>query len=296
MLDAASRKSGLAAAFAANSKAADGEEQPTVDTDGLLAVLRAVGLLHEACAAESEAFLRREVPGGRVALSPAAEAAFDALIAFEHGHGLSAAERAGRFPAVNAVEDEVRGASVLLCAVEAEAVARVEKLLLLGADPNSAAADGTTPLFAACKAGSAEAARALTFAGADPHAEVDRMGSTPLYIACHRGHAATVDELCLGGADPNRRSRDGSPPLHVAVKSVGLAAATEPWTSSHAAAPPVTMRLLILRWAGTAGGREGAAERGRRSRRADQQGRQRAAPRRRPRPHRNSQGTTQGQG
>ena len=115
--------------------------------------------------------------------------------------------------------DESTGASALLRAVEEEDLASTEKLLLLGADPNLAAFDGSTPQYVACKKGNTELVRALSFCGADPHAEVNAMGETPLHVACHRGHAECVDELCLSGADPNRRQRDGSSPLHSAAKA-----------------------------------------------------------------------------
>jgi len=220
-IDASKRKSALRDAFTKHSRLPQGDEAEAVDVNGLLEMLRAVGLMHEICAAEVEAFVRAEVPAGAwLAYSPDVEAAFDKAIAFEHGHGMSSLERRGRFPKANALVDEASGTTALRRAVEDGDLALTEKLLLLGADPERAALDGSAPLFVACMRGSTEIVRALSFCGANAHAAVNQMGETPLHVACHHGHAECVDELCLSGADPNRPQRDGATGLHAAAKAV----------------------------------------------------------------------------
>lgn len=219
-IDAAQRKAGLRKAFdeVVGAPSAEGDE-PTVDLNGLLAALRSIGLLHEYCAAQVEAFVRKEFAADvRLSYTPDVADAYDKIVSFEHGHGLPVEEHRKRFPMANAVAEQDTGKSVLLCAVEEGDLTRIEKLLLLGADPNCVAIDGTSPQYLACKMGNAGVVRALSFCGADPHAEINAMGETPFHVACHRGHTACVDELCLSGADPNRQQRDGSTPLHSAVR------------------------------------------------------------------------------
>lgn len=229
-LDASNRRADLKAAFAA--KAAGAIPPDTVGRDGLLELLRAVGLLHAICAEQMTAFVQGAVAAdARLAYDPPVEEeppafycvrdAFDRVVALEHGQGLGAREHGARHAAANRLVDAERGVSALLEAVHRDDVAEVTKLLLLGADANFAAADGVTPLFVACERGSAEVVRALSFCGAEPHVEMgalcEGVGETPLSIAAHRGHAACVDELCLSSADPNRRLPSGACALHVAA-------------------------------------------------------------------------------
>lgn len=89
---------------------------------------------------------------------------------------------------------------------------QVDRLLRAGADPTAADPDGTTPLYAACVQGSADAARRLLEAGAPPDAESAGLGAegTPLCAAACWGHIDAVRVLLAHGADPNLREDHGT--------------------------------------------------------------------------------------
>ena len=206
----------------------------TINLDALLGVLRDVGKLHRVCEVETEIFLRSQlddvavdddlddfldkVGSGDDTPLPfeRVEFLFNEVVKFQSVVHLSAEARALKFPRTN--EEDAEGNTVLWNAVDAADLTYVELLLSLGSDPNRASSSGKTPLYLACERGQTELAGALMRAGADAHAAVDLMGATPFYICCHRGHIGCVDELIAFGADVNRRQRDGSSSLHVAVK------------------------------------------------------------------------------
>ncbi|PJM94745.1 ankyrin repeat domain-containing protein [Streptomyces sp. CB01373] len=98
--------------------------------------------------------------------------------------------------------------------------ARAEALLRLGADPERADREGTTPLYAASVQGDAETVRLILAAGACPDTESGRGSEgTPLCAAACWGHTETVRELLAHGADPNLREDHGTgrTPLEWAV-------------------------------------------------------------------------------
>ncbi|MGW6925329.1 ankyrin repeat domain-containing protein [Streptomyces sp. NPDC054950] len=100
----------------------------------------------------------------------------------------------------------------LLSAVMFEGGAQVALLLRAGADPSTADAEGTTPLYAACVQGNADVARRLLEAGAPPDAESAGLGAegTPLCAAACWGHIDAVRTLLAHGADPNLREDHGT--------------------------------------------------------------------------------------
>ena len=102
----------LRAAFDEHASLPNGDDDPAaVDIAGLLAVLRAVGLVHELVASEVEKFVRAEFAADvKMPYAPdGVEGAFEKVIAFEHGHDLSSEERAKRCPKANEIVDESTG-------------------------------------------------------------------------------------------------------------------------------------------------------------------------------------------
>ncbi|KQX63264.1 ankyrin repeat domain-containing protein [Streptomyces sp. Root1310] len=100
----------------------------------------------------------------------------------------------------------------LMSAVMFEGGSQVGRLLRAGADPSAADVEGTTPLYAACVHGSADAARRLLEAGAPPDVESAGLGAegTPLCAAACWGHLDAVRTLLAHGADPNLREDHGT--------------------------------------------------------------------------------------
>ncbi|MEU5631798.1 ankyrin repeat domain-containing protein [Streptomyces rishiriensis] len=88
----------------------------------------------------------------------------------------------------------------------------VDRLLRAGADPATADAEGTTPLYTACVQGAADVARRLLEAGAPPDAESTGTGAegTPLCAAACWGHVEAVRVLLAHGADPALREDHGT--------------------------------------------------------------------------------------
>jgi ankyrin repeat protein len=104
-------------------------------------------------------------------------------------------------------------------------VAKIERLVAAGADPN--AHDGTdrsTPLLWAAEGGRVAAIAALVAAGARVNA-TDGSGGTPIMQATWAGHAAAVDALLAAGADVHRADNDGNTSLHYASRWGYLGAA-----------------------------------------------------------------------
>src|SRR5499427_629133 len=80
------------------------------------------------------------------------------------------------------------------------------------------AADGTTPLHWAVRAGDSQTVDRLLREGADAKA-ADRYGVTPLYLACVNGDAAMIRKLLDAGADPNSKDPAGETALMTAVRT-----------------------------------------------------------------------------
>lgn len=96
-------------------------------------------------------------------------------------------------------------------AVLRDDAAAVSALLRLGADPDAADPDGTTPLYQASVHGAVDLVRLLLRAGATPDAESGHgQEGTPLCAAAAWGHTDVVRELLAHHADPNLREDRGT--------------------------------------------------------------------------------------
>lgn len=86
----------------------------------------------------------------------------------------------------------------------------VELALRLGADPNLADRDGSTPLYRASVSGRTDVVRMLLRAGANANVESGAGDEgLPLCAAACWGHTDTVRELLAAGADPDAREDHG---------------------------------------------------------------------------------------
>lgn len=87
----------------------------------------------------------------------------------------------------------------------------VRVLLRSKLHPDTADAEGTTPLYAASVHGATTAVRRLLAAGASPDLESGHgTQGTPLCAAACWGHTETVRELLAHGADPDLREDQGT--------------------------------------------------------------------------------------
>ena len=86
-----------------------------------------------------------------------------------------------------------------------------------GADPNTATADGTLPLFWSVTNGHETVAQVLVCGGAVVNAAVGD-GQTSLHAAAARGLADTAELLVDHGADPGAATPTGATPLHAAAE------------------------------------------------------------------------------
>jgi ankyrin repeat protein len=94
-----------------------------------------------------------------------------------------------------------------------------ERLLIAGADPNTAIAGGETVLMTAARTGAVDVLKALLARGADVRAKESSKGQTALMWASAENNAAAVRLLIAAGADVHERSRGGAfTPLHFAVR------------------------------------------------------------------------------
>lgn len=94
----------------------------------------------------------------------------------------------------------------------------VAALLIAGADPDTAQADGATALAWAAHWDHGDAAKALLDAGADPDAGND-YGMTPLLLAIRNRSDRMAKILLEGGADPNLAMWSGVTPLMAAART-----------------------------------------------------------------------------
>lgn len=92
----------------------------------------------------------------------------------------------------------------------------VRALLAIGANPDARMTDGVTPLIFAAVAGHETIVRTLLENGANPDAP-DNMGDTPLLMAANGGRESTVRTLLTKGANPNNASPGGVTPLCAAA-------------------------------------------------------------------------------
>jgi ankyrin repeat protein len=101
----------------------------------------------------------------------------------------------------------------------------VAELLSRGASAGARArGSGWTPLINACACGSAQAARLLLDAGADPSAAAAD-GRTPLHFSAQLGDVDLIRMLLSRGADPERRDHYGETPLEAAERDGAAEAA-----------------------------------------------------------------------
>ncbi|CAB0035130.1 unnamed protein product [Trichogramma brassicae] len=112
--------------------------------------------------------------------------------------------------------------SPLNLALANDHAAIAESLLRSGANPNSADAEGSTPLHLICKGerDSCHLAKVILELDSDKYQPVridarDNEGNTPLHLALRHGHKKLAAFLLRKGADPNSTNEKGSSPLHI---------------------------------------------------------------------------------
>lgn len=104
-------------------------------------------------------------------------------------------------------------------AIDHEVQTKIIRLLLAnGADANMQVTDGTTAINEASYWGNESAVRALIDAKASVDIPRDN-GYTALLSAASRGHLPIVQLLIAAGADTNHQTRDGMTALHLASSS-----------------------------------------------------------------------------
>lgn len=106
----------------------------------------------------------------------------------------------------------------LVEAAKAGDLAAVRSLLARGADPNAAAADGTTAVHWAAHRDDLTLLNALLAARARPDART-RYQVAPLTLAAQNGSAALIARLLDAGADPNTVSQEGQTALMTAARN-----------------------------------------------------------------------------
>ena len=95
----------------------------------------------------------------------------------------------------------------------------VQTLIRQKADVNAAEGDGTTALHWAASANDLEMAKTLLAAGANVKAKSRLGGVTPLFMACRSGSAAMIELLIKAGADAGAPDSVGTTPLMLAAAS-----------------------------------------------------------------------------
>ncbi|CAB0032647.1 unnamed protein product [Trichogramma brassicae] len=132
------------------------------------------------------------------------------------------------FKIIDDVQQQVRidardrsGNTPLHLATESGYVNSIESLLRKGADPNSANAEGSTPLHIICnKAQHDELAEMFLGICDEKHRLVrvdaqDELGNTPLHLALTHGNEKLSELLLKRNADPNLANAEGSTCLHI---------------------------------------------------------------------------------
>ncbi len=117
------------------------------------------------------------------------------ILASYNGHVAATEELLGRGAIVDA-PDGARGNTALMGVVFKGYDAFVDRLLVVGADPNRTNNAGQTALMMAAMFGHAAIVDKLRAAGADPLA-VDAAGNSAYSVACGQGNAAMVTQLTL---------------------------------------------------------------------------------------------------
>ncbi len=108
--------------------------------------------------------------------------------------------------------------ATLVEAARADDVRGAKALLAKGADPNTAAGDGSTALHFAVEHDRADLTSALLAAGARARL-VNRHGIAPLHLAATNGSAGIVRQLLAAGADVNVATPGGETPLLLASRT-----------------------------------------------------------------------------
>lgn len=119
-------------------------------------------------------------------------------------------------PPVTETHDDYRPATLGEAVLLGDATA-VENFLALGADPNAAEPDGTTPLMRAVHGQRLDIEKLLIDAGAYVR-KANTYGVTPLYIAARAGDAESTALLLESGADANAMLPSGETVLMTAAR------------------------------------------------------------------------------
>lgn len=120
--------------------------------------------------------------------------------------------------------DEPGIANPLHFACQAGQIDAARLLLERGAEPDAPSILGT-PLMIAAARKQTEIVSLLLSHGADPNVAAGREDRTPLHQAAFSGATEIVQILLDHGADPLARTKNGEPPLHLAVKKGRVSAA-----------------------------------------------------------------------
>ena len=109
------------------------------------------------------------------------------------------------------------GVSALHCAVRANAVDQVKKLLERGAIPNNVQLFSETPLHTAAAMGYEECTRLLVNHGACLEVLMGPMKMTALHLAAQDGNVDSLQVLVSGGSSVDARNARGQSALHLAA-------------------------------------------------------------------------------
>ena len=118
---------------------------------------------------------------------------------------------------VRAENTQLARSDELIEATRKDDLTQIQKLLNAGVDPNSADANGYTPLMIAALRGADKVVQTLLDAHANVNA-LDKDGSTALSMAIQRRHSTTVGILLNEGADVTFKYADKRTALHYAIE------------------------------------------------------------------------------